>query len=229
MTLLNWDASKGDPNKYKLGFTEFFVDWKAIDESIVELDGRHYFEFSDEDEVKSRELIEQQKEIDKARKKEWDEKLASGMPISLKNNYKKLSLHGDFRCNYHVATVGNLELQQAISLLHLKNEKNEDEHWYGFEPQTLTIRIQYPLSKTVEFKVPSYKRIYTPGAQFKKRKRWERDCMDPGYIMWVVAQMYKRIYDKYEHYGVWGHVMGDLYFESFNINWDGKTALHIGS
>lgn len=228
MTLLNWDASKGDPSKYKTGFTEYFVDWKAIDESVVELDGRQYFDFTDEDEAKNQELIEQQKVIDEASSKEW-EKLASGGGPILLNKHKKLPLHGDFRCNYHLATVGTLELQQASSLLHLKNEKDKDEHWYDFESQTLTIRIQYPLSKTVEFKVPSYKRIYTPGKQFKKRKRWERECMNPGYIMWVVAQMYKRIYEKYEHYGVWGHVMGDLYFEGFNINWDGKTELHIGS
>jgi len=53
--------------------------------------------------------------------------------------------------------------------------------------------------------------------------------MSPGYLMWVVAKEYERIYKEHKKYGVWGHAMSDLGFERITVRPDGVVDLFIGS
>jgi hypothetical protein len=60
----------------------------------------------------------------------------------------------------------------------------------------------------------------------KNRERFE---MSIGYVLWAVAQEYKRIYRQHRKYGVWGHAITDLYFEGLDVQKNGNVTLLVGS
>jgi len=77
----------------------------------------------------------------------------------------------------------------------------------------LLFEIDYPLSTKVEVKISKAKTIAD--------------------ILLPIADVYKNVIyadaEKENKYGVWGHGIGDLYFEQITINEDGKCDLFIGS
>jgi hypothetical protein len=50
-----------------------------------------------------------------------------------------------------------------------------------------------------------------------------------GLFLREVARKYKEIYKKPGKYGIWGHSIDDLAFESVEIKKDGRVVLGIGS
>ena len=142
---------------------------------------------------------------------------------------KPQPLQGHWTCNYHVKTVSELTLDQADRLLHLTPvmipkgviiSRNGDR-WYEQDyifPEYFTFTISYPVSKALKLTI---KPMVVKGYRTKR-------TFSAGYFLWSVAQGYKKVYKEYKKYGVWGHVMSDLYFESIDVQ--GKTVtLGIGS
>ena len=154
----------------------------------------------------------------------------------------KPPLRGSWRCNYHVATVASLTLQQASKLLHLDPIIKRDEllayedrylscWWHYQKPTLLEVDISYPMSMSVRLRIPSYTEHVTfPAGCCGREKQEERLDLEfnEGYYLWMIAQEYKRIYSEWKKYGVWGHAITDLYFERVTVQ-DGMSEIGIGS
>lgn len=147
------------------------------------------------------------------------------------------SLRGtSWRCNWHVASVASLTLNQARHLLSV--DSNEDgekgywSNWHNYKPETFTTTIDYPLAVAVKLEIQPFT------TRFPKHLGGGRPRVDihPGVFLWVVAQQYKKIYDEaeaskkgMEKYGIWGHQIEDLYFEGIDFDKKGHARLLIGS
>jgi hypothetical protein len=151
-------------------------------------------------------------------------------------------LSGEFSCGYHVATVATLSIEQASRLLEVRKtighedvdrggrmfkKAIRDDHttqWAEYEARSLIVTVTYPLSLNVRLTIAPLTEQYTYSDH---ENEWV--SMSPGYLMWVLAQEYRRIYVEHEKYGVWGHDIDDLQFEGFVISENGETELWIGS
>jgi hypothetical protein len=94
------------------------------------------------------------------------------------------------------------------------------------DTKTYTVTLTYPLGRRAVFAVKPYTRepIRFNG---KIKRRW-RPCMSVEYLIWQAARAYRRIYREHKRFGVWGHAIGDLWFESIQI--DGRNiTFGIGS
>jgi hypothetical protein len=158
----------------------------------------------------------------------------------------KRAVEGIFCCNYHVETVATLTLQQAVSLLHVREKVGEqirnlgrerfpvkiladsETEWgsHEFEPRTFSVLIDYPLRVGVRLTVPPMTRRTV---WRDPKENAERVETSPGYLFWVVAREYQRIYREHEKYQVWGHAIDDLWFEGLEISGDGLVQLWMGS
>lgn len=114
-------------------------------------------------------------------------------------------------------------------------QQDAQDRWYGYEPRELVVEISYPLEKSVRLRIPPMKRSYpscaycVETAEKHDGEEHERLEMSPGYLLWVVAKEYTRIYREHEHYGVWGHAIGDFVFEGLEVDEAGVVHLGIGS
>jgi hypothetical protein len=90
----------------------------------------------------------------------------------------------------------------------------------GNDAPSLIVELDYPLRKIV--------RLTIPPAVFQT-DIGEYQIMSPGYLLWVVANEYRRIYANHEHYEIWGHGINDLNFEMIDVSDDGNAGLFIGS
>jgi len=154
-------------------------------------------------------------------------------------------LVGKWRVLYQVADVANLTIHQADRLLHGNKVEGKEvvdqfDTWLGHAPRTLTVRISYPLTIGVKLVIPPLIRQLErcracreaigvgddqPGQDFQAGFPY----LSIGCFLWLVAKEYERIYADHEAYGVWGHEIGDLVFESIEIAEDGVVVLGIGS
>ena len=75
--------------------------------------------------------------------------------------------------------------------------------------RSLTFDLSYPLCKVARVTIHPYTRV---GYRNERRQ-----CMTVGYVLGQLARAYKEIYRKHAKYGVWGHAIGDLCFESLRI------------
>lgn len=133
----------------------------------------------------------------------------------------------------HVQSVSEITEDKAANLITPLSSRSR----YFDKPLTGNVYLTYPLSKTVEVKVKNIRTI--------------------GSLLWKVAKAYQRIYKQEEasanvktipadervglinrnetdgNYGIWGHDLCDLWFESVGIYEDNKgniiIRLSIGS
>lgn len=124
-------------------------------------------------------------------------------------------LVGKWRMNYHVATVATLTPDQAQTLLFGVQNGNAS-FWYEFEPRDLLVTIDYPLNPGVQIKI-------NPG-DYSHRK-----MSSIGKFLLCVAKAYKDIYRSPKKYGIRGHGITDLYFESVTVACHGVVDLSVGS
>jgi hypothetical protein len=156
-------------------------------------------------------------------------------------------IEGKFSCNYHVETVATLTLQQAVSLIYVRELigtkqvrrghgesvpssilSDNDSQWgrHEFEPRVFSVVIDYPLKTAVRLVVPLMTRKFVWRDEKENDQRTETS---PGYLLWVIAREYQRVYREHEKYGVWGHGIGDLWFEGMEVAEDGVVGLWMGS
>lgn len=129
-----------------------------------------------------------------------------------------------FLFNHHIATLGTLTITQAIRLIQGYGvTKRGLEHELPLMP--INVQLTYPLSKGVELTIHPYQVVRT----FGNGKIEEDERMEVGYLLWVIAQEYFRIYKNWKQYKVWGHDIGDLFFEGLKISKNGDADLLVGS
>lgn len=125
---------------------------------------------------------------------------------------------------HHVETVSKLSIEQASRLL----------YGYGrtsrflvseLPAKPLTVKLTYPLSLGVELRVRPFIAIYKVGGK-AGAPRERRQTL--GYLLWMVAQEYQRIYSEASKYKIWGHAISDLYFEGMRLV-RGGVQLLVGS
>lgn len=124
-----------------------------------------------------------------------------------------------FDLDVHVATLATLSIKQAAMLIRgvgHRNAKFEGE----LPAKPLVVDITYPLTIGVRICVHPY--VFTQ--KFGDGEEFSARGMDIGYFLLVVAQEYKRIYDHWRRYKVWGHELDDLYFDRLEIHKDGRRA-----
>lgn len=85
------------------------------------------------------------------------------------------------------------------------------------KPETITIKITYPLTKGVKITIRPYRCGPKGSVPYMKL----------GYVLWCVAREYRRIYKEWRRYGVWGHSIEDLMFVSFEIDDSGRADLEV--
>ena len=118
-----------------------------------------------------------------------------------------------FACNHHVSTLATLTPRQASILVVGWTRKGHCVVTLPTRP--LTVVLSYPLSCHVRVRVQPWK--------------WgPRRVMTTGWLLWSCAQAYARIFKSWKRYGVWGHGLGDLYFERVTIL-DDQVQLFVGS
>lgn len=120
---------------------------------------------------------------------------------------RRLKNHSNFTFDYHVATVASLTSIQAINLL----SSNLGEK--GIDPRVLTVDLTYPLTMGVRVKM----RPYTLVEEFEDGHERTFKEMTLGYVLWVMAHEYIRIYEEHKKYRVWGHELDDLHFGGLYI------------
>lgn len=110
-----------------------------------------------------------------------------------------------FDFSVHVSSLSNIERKYAVALIY-----SQDGEKYLKKPLTGEIRLTYPLGVDVYLKI--------------------KNCASVGGLLWDISQVYKEeIYKDPKRYGIWGHSIGDLYFESITIFHNGSIELGMGS
>lgn len=113
--------------------------------------------------------------------------------------------------------------EPSIEVYHRRFKSSLFNHWEKCRAEdapTLTTQIDYPINKIV--------RLTIPPATLATEKG-EYQIMSPGYLFWVLAKEYRRIYSNHEEYGIWGHGISDLNFEIVHLKENGEAELGIGS
>ena len=91
----------------------------------------------------------------------------------------------------------------------------------GYLPvRSYTFDLTYPMSVVARVTIDPY--------TYRMARGIKRENMSVGYLLWQLARAYKAIYKKHKQYGIWGHAIGDLTFESLKIE-DNVGVIGIGS
>lgn len=115
----------------------------------------------------------------------------------------------------HVSHIGSKTVRRGKTRIPTRAVLETD-----LPTRALTFDLVYPLSVTARVTVRPYARVGWKG----RKSEW----MDVGYVLWQLARAYKEIYRKHKRYGVWGHAITDLVFESLSIS-DNIGDVGIGS
>ena len=148
------------------------------------------------------------------------------------------------RLNYHVATTATLKPEQwdliggaelvparkpALSkreaLCHVSGGKAYATLSNHLPVRTITVDLEYPMSMTARVTIRPYSHVI-PSPSGRLTRKFEE--MTIGYVLWQLARAYKIIYRQHKTYGIWGHAITDLCFESFELN-DNIGHVSIGS
>jgi hypothetical protein len=121
------------------------------------------------------------------------------------------------RTSAHVETITKLDLDDVLGVLSCWGEDGSDRSYIPGKAQTYKVYLSYPLSEVVEVTVPPYEVI-------RKGRKRQRLTSVP-YLLWQTARAYREVYRQWKKYGIWGHAIGDLWFEGFEIREDGVTLM----
>lgn len=143
------------------------------------------------------------------------------MPKARRGALGKMKLAGSWHGNYHLPTVATLTEEQADLLPGVPSSGKDAESiwhpWFDFEPRDLVVMIDYPLDEPVKVLVQAEEYVHPSGLP------------SFGRFVLAIARKYAEIYRDPKRYGIWGHGLGDLYFERVSIPKDGPVTLFIGS
>ena len=124
-----------------------------------------------------------------------------------------------------------LTLRQADAMIHgtldcshepkRQRRKGETSRLSNDLPaRDLTFYIDYPLTQAARVTVRPFRH--------DQKGHWGPPRMTLGYLHWQAARAYVKVYKEHKRYGVWGHHIGDLWFEGLRIQ-DNVAEFSIGS
>lgn len=219
MTLHNWGPHKGSPQAWEV-------------QRRYELKGIQRQDLDPVQPGQEAQLIEEtfQAEgyaVPAVADVDWDAPFEERQPRRRAGSKGLPALVGQWSTWYQVTDVATLSVGQAHELLHVwpRGERSDWTRWSDYAPRELTVEIDYPLRVPVRLTVPLLE-IKTAG---RRGARMLHRVMSPGYLLWVCAQEYRRIYQNYDRYGVWGHALSDLGFEGIGVSRKGSARLLMGS
>jgi len=196
MPLLNWPPSKGPlPPHLKVARSEVTLKLKRRD-----------FQFRQPPQASAerRHLLEAVMDVHDDPKVE--EKV--GMEFGVKE--KKDT---EFILDHPLALLAKLTFEEADLLVHGVGTST-DLLTRRLPAKRYEIPLTYPLTVGVELRVDPFELTRTMGDGKKIRE----DRMSIGYLLWVVAQEYRRIYADWKVYRPWGHGIEDLTFKTMAIH-----------
>lgn len=124
---------------------------------------------------------------------------------------------------HHVQTTSSLSALQASRMIY--GASKDAATISEMTPRAVSVKITYPLTRGVLLEVrPFIPILRTRGLVVRRPRR-----QTVGYVLWTVAQEYRRIYSDYKRYGIWGHALEDLYFEAMTVKKGGVVDLVVGS
>lgn len=128
---------------------------------------------------------------------------------------------------HQVRECSTLTIEQANAVVQgNKLGKKTTELTNVLPTRALTFDLRYPLSHVARVHVKPF-REKLPRSMLEKG-RTSHPRMTLGYLLWQAARAYVSVYKEYKRYGVWGHHIGDLGFESLDIE-DNVARFGIGS
>lgn len=136
----------------------------------------------------------------------------------------------------HVTTISSLSIDQAMHL-HFGSVHKEEISWatgpleaIAKQGASLTFRLDYPLNRAADV-------LVTP--VFRPRRSGQHAWLSVSAILWQLAKAYEQIYAEetediaggvHPRWGIWGHAMSDLVFETLDIVPDqGIGRVGVGS
>lgn len=149
---------------------------------------------------------------------------------------------GSWSTNIHVDTLASLTLLQALNVVYVESaeikrtekrvRRRRADRWrkrqkamvryLRFPREAIRTRIDYPLNVPLDLVVKPYSLAWR---RHRASSRMRGDTMNPAYFLWVLAREYRRIYRQHRRYGIWGHAIGDLWFERIRIMRPGKDGI----
>lgn len=128
--------------------------------------------------------------------------------------------------NTHLASVASLDLRTAQRVVTAFDE--EEHRCVSLLPtRTYRAKLIYPLNVDVMISIPPV--TVTHARRPGRPKRTPKPHVDVGYLVWVIAKTYaETIYKDWKRFGVWGHAIEDLWFESLHIEGE-KLDMFLGS
>jgi hypothetical protein len=86
------------------------------------------------------------------------------------------------------------------------------EPWGG---RPITAIISYPLSKKASVKISPYY-LKSPKSDLETQLATQCHFLEVGYVLRQCARAYRMIYKEDARWGIWGHSIGDLFFEGIH-------------
>lgn len=196
MALLNWPPSKGPlPDAFRV-------------EKCLILQGvkRKDFQFKQPPQASAerRHLLEAVMDV------HGDPKVEEKVGMEYRT---KAKMDTSFILDHPLSVVSRLEPLEADLLLHGVGE-NTDVLTRAIPLKRYEIPLTYPLTVGVELRVDPFELTMIMG----DGKKVIEQRMSIGYVLWVVAQEYKRIYADWKLYKPWGHGIEDLVFRTMQVH-----------
>jgi len=216
--LENWPPAKG-PRPKNMGTTPVYTDTRVSRQDIR-------FKLSKENRLERRELVTAVM-AHHENKRTLEKISVSSFHHIVPGTERRgaVSKVGDtILLNHHVDTVGELSVGHASRLIHgvIRGVRDLAS---DLGVRTYRVQITYPLTMGVELSIRPALVTWRPpkGTLVKGR------ATPLGYVLWMIAQEYRRIYSEWRRYGVWGHAIDDLYFEELRVLRGGRLGLVVGS
>lgn len=126
----------------------------------------------------------------------------------------------------HLASVASLDLRTAQRVVTAFDA--EEHRCVSILPaRTYRAKLIYPLTVDVMISIPPV--TVTHPTRPGRPERKPQQQVDVGYLAWVIAKTYaETIYKEWERFGVWGHAIEDLWFETMDIEGE-KLEVFLGS
>jgi len=145
---------------------------------------------------------------------------------SLKKEWDLRQVALTHRVDGHVETLSTLTIHQVMHLnlsyvgeSQLRRERHVFRTHLEKAGDSLSFVVDYPMSRVAVVTVFP--------ARVENRKR---SVTSVESILWGLAQAYKAIYADWEKWGVWGHGIEDLVFESIEVDVEtGRGVVYVGS
>lgn len=142
----------------------------------------------------------------------------SGRPAFLEDDVR----HWGYSLNLSVSSLLAVPkeaadlLVQGVRIEKTKFSKSPDD---SMPTRRLVCDLIYPLNATARVTID-------PPKSAKRGESYAR--MTLGYYLWRLSQAYHAIYADAQRWGVWGHVIGDLVYETLAIE-DNVVTVGVGS